>query len=198
MLLTDRVGMIEKIARKKAERLFRGGLKDKIFLEAGLERAQAMRCIDALFVGSSYAMYGIISSDWKDSLNLGGISQDFYYAKKIIETVNTKIKMAIILCGYYGPYMDLSLQKNERKDLVGSVYWPVLGDSHNWDCPRDNGCWYKQYRYPSLLRKYCEKKVYDYFYKTNARFDSVVKRGGNFSSLSIDKKMQKALERTRI
>ena len=40
--------------------------------------------------------------------------------------------------------------------------------------------------------------IYDYFYKTNARFDSVVKRGGNFSSLSIDKKMQKALERTRI
>lgn len=190
--------MFDKFVRKQTERLFRGGLKDRIFLQAGLARANSFGELDTLFVGSSYAVYGIISDFWSYSLNLGGISQDFYYAKKIIENIHSKTKRVVIICGYYTPYIDLSSQKKERENLVGSVYWPVFRDSHNWNDPSDNAHWHKQYRYPVWLRRICERKLYQYFYRSNAWFDDVVRRKGDFSLLPDELRENLVVERTNV
>lgn len=86
------------------------------------------------------------------------------------------IKHLVLVFGYYFPYSDLSLAKTERIDLIGAVYWPILGDSRNWKDPVDISGWRNRKKYPKIFRDYIEQKTYEYFFDTNLWYDKKIKR----------------------
>ncbi|WP_234119746.1 hypothetical protein [Clostridium hydrogenum] len=91
--------------------------------------------IETIFVGSSYARFGVEESLIKSPcVNLSLPSQDIYYSCLIgryIVSKNSNIKRVFIGTGYYSFYSDLSLTKEPELMRIADVYYPIFKDLHN-------------------------------------------------------------------
>ena len=97
---------------------------------------------NTLVVGSSHAVYGIDESCWNNSVvNCSLDSQDIFYdylsAKEILDVNKKAFDTCIIIMGYYIPFQDLSRSTVTRLSSVLPVYYPVLGNPHNWTGVRE-------------------------------------------------------------
>ena len=171
--------LINKLIYKKIRGILRGGLLERIFIDAAFHRALD-RHDNVLIIGSSCAQNGIISTKIDNATLIAAPSQDIYYsiklAKKIIDNEKNDIHTCVFILGYYTAFQDLSLQSKERIDKVGGTYWPLLNDSHNWRVPYNPNYWHKGYRYPKKFKQFAEKIVYNYFYKNNSYYDDLARR----------------------
>ncbi|WP_099716714.1 hypothetical protein [Clostridium sp. LS] len=107
---------------------------DFYHLKYSLERALKPE-IEAIAVGSSYALFGIEESELNTPcVNLALASQDIYYACLIGRHVinqNSNIKKIFIGTGYYTFYSDLSLTQGGELMRLTDIYYPIFRDKHN-------------------------------------------------------------------
>jgi len=173
------MSILEKILYKRTKGLLREGLLERLFIESALQRA-VDREAKILLLGSSYAQYGMLPSLIKDATLIAAPSQDIYYCSALAQNVvgqsDGKVNTCVMILGYYALFQDLSLQARDRIDKIGGTFWPILKDSHNWENPYNPNHWHKEYRYPKFVKKFCERKVYEYFYENNSYFDDMTMR----------------------
>ena len=90
-----------------------------------------------LLVGHSLARFGIDDRYIPGLINLAFLSQDYYYAYKIIEKAIESIpalEHVVIGTTYYSPYMDLSRTLNVAElERIVRVYGRYFHDIHNMD-----------------------------------------------------------------
>lgn len=175
------MSILTKYCFKKFRGILKGGLLEYLFLTAAFDRA-TRRATDGmtLVTGSSYAQYAFDSKIVNNSLLLAGQSQDVYYSImclkrsiNLVEDNGGSVKKCILILGYYAPFQDLSLQKNDRIEHIGGTYYPLFYDAHNWDNPEDTRCWHKGYRYPQWFKDLIENQVENYLFDTNSYFDDI-------------------------
>ncbi len=196
------MSLLEKILYKRTRGLLRGGLLERLFLESAIKRA-VDRKGKVLLLGSSYAQYGGIPSLIKGATLVAAPSQDIYYstvlAQNIMGQSEGKVDTCVLILGYYALFQDLSLQTRDRVDKIGGTFWPVLGDSHNWENPYNPNHWHKGYRYPNCVKRFLERKVYEYFYGTNSYFDDMTMRDTqkhtSWKNLSLQERRELAYKR---
>lgn len=110
---------------------------EQYYLHYALEKALEST-VDTLFLGSSYAKYGLSATEFGDScVNLGLDAQDMYYtcklATKAIEC-NPNIRHIVLASGYYWFYSDISRAKSDyARNLIADTYYPILKDIHHAD-----------------------------------------------------------------
>ena len=128
------IRLIFKYVFKVCRRLFFTNY-DYCFLKDKIRRLKKDNSKQAIVVGISYSMFGIDDKLLKyNAFNLSMPSQDLYYSYKVAQKVigdNKNIKYCIIGSSYYGFHFDLSSSKNEIH-RVKNVYYPLLGDAHNY------------------------------------------------------------------
>lgn len=108
---------------------------EQYYLRYALEKA-CKPSTDTVFLGSSYAKYGLSALEFGDScVNLGLDAQDVYYSCKLAEKVtqqNPRLQNIVFASGYYWFYSDISRATSAyAKDLIKDTYYPILKDAHH-------------------------------------------------------------------
>lgn len=139
---------------------------DYVWLRSMLEKAAAVTDPGAtLITGSSHALNGICEHMWDYAVNCSMHSQDLYYdfqcARYVLEHAGEgRFRKCLIVLGYYIAYQDLSLSKVSRESMIAGVYYPVLGDAHNWLTPVRKNLWgWIETEIPDLVKKVCEEEA---------------------------------------
>ena len=129
----------------------------KTRLEKGREIPDSTNA--TLITGSSHALNGIWENAWTNALNCSMHSQDIYYdfrcAREVVQG-KARFQKCFILFGYYIAYQDLSLSKGMRDYMVSPVYYPIFGDSHNWEMPVAQDRWKDFEGISAETRENCE------------------------------------------
>lgn len=108
---------------------------EQYYLHYALEKALEPT-INTLFLGSSYAKYGLSATEFGNScVNLGLDAQDMYYTCKLaaraIES-NSNIRHVVLASGYYWFYSDISRADSDyARGLIADTYYPILKDAHH-------------------------------------------------------------------
>lgn len=137
---------------------------DYLWLKAMLEKAAAVTTKGStLITGSSHALNGIYEPAWRNAVNCSMHSQDLYYdfvcARRVLETPGAaqQFSRCFIVMGYYIAFQDLSLSKVSRESVISNVYYPVLGDAHNWKEPVANDPWRMVNGLSDIAKQACER-----------------------------------------
>lgn len=108
---------------------------EQYYLHYALEKALEPT-IDTLFLGSSYAKYGLSAKAFGEScVNLGLDAQDIYYTCKLAARAierNSNIRHIVLASGYYWFYSDISQANSDyARCLIADTYYPILKDAHH-------------------------------------------------------------------
>ena len=137
---------------------------DRLWLKAMLEKASHTQISGStLITGSSHALNGIYEPAWKNAVNCAMHSQDVYYdfqcARRVLESPGTtqKFSRCFIVMGYYIAFQDLSKSKVSRESMISCIYYPVLGDAHNWKEPVIYDPWDGVSGLTDMVKQSCEQ-----------------------------------------
>ncbi len=183
------------------------------YLRSRMNRLQDEN-VRVLVTGSSYAVHGILDGTNNAIMNLSGTSQDifcdYYLARQIIERRKElglpMFQAVVIMLGYYALFDDLSSGKVSR-ELMRSVYEPLLHTKHNADFELYDRWKSIKQRFPFLEAEHCEicdewiinyLNEKNYFNDVYHREDNVEEqyRGLVWENLSLDEKIYYAKTRT--
>ena len=129
-----------------------------------------------LIVGDSHAVYGVVEKYWENAINCSVESQDLFYdflcIKEVIEKAPLEtFSRCIMICGYYVPYQDLSLNTRIAAPMVNYVYYPIFNNPHHfaatrtdfWDVPGVIKTWEsfsgREENVPDPVRELVDKKM---------------------------------------
>lgn len=163
-----------------------------LWLRTMLEKGRGTTVPDStLITGNSYALYGVNERAWKNAVNCSMISQDIYYdfqcARRVLASgkAGTSFERCLIVMGYYGAFHDLSLSKENRKELIPKVFYPIFRDAHNWGEPGSYDPWSPVGDVPEPVKARCERiaaeKILEfgtYYFDENPRKANITNPNG--------------------
>ena len=151
----------ELVLEQLAERFFKKNY-NYLWLRSMIEACAGVPAASTLITGSSYALSGIQERVWRSAINCSMHSQDFYYdylcaRRAILSAEKQHFNKCLIITGYYGAYHDLSCAKVSRESMIGTVYYPIFQDAHNWKFISHRDPWEMIGDIPNHLKPLCEQ-----------------------------------------
>lgn len=189
----SRYRSIKKDVQAKKDRLAEMFLKQNynyVWLKSMLCKATKVKGPNAVLItGSSYGVNGIIGQSWNQAVNCSVSSQDLYYdflcAREAVSFGKKgRFSKCFIIGAYYTAYHDLSLGKQERELMISNVYYPIFGDSHNWNDVYQKNLWSELGTISKEDKFFCEQIAIEKMIERSDFFSFGKQRGGTVFNLN--------------